>query len=650
MKQPVINRILSLLVLVALGVCPLPAGADGPCQTSPQDPGDQPASAQYTYTYESTTGALRGKGYNSISMIMTGECVKEGGVTQTVGSTTTNSYFHFVNTTKELEQDLGVNASATTNYGMFSGSVSASVMSQHQVSENTITAVASLEVIGPSATFQNPVMSLASQPADANALFAACGDYYVDTITSGGKLFAVITISNVAQDDHSTIKANLQASVTGIGSGDAGYSSDMSSKLSQYEADVHVYAVGCKSYPLTTGFDEFLSLAQTFHSDIETCLSEKGDAIFQNLASEVTVKTIAGPVTSSYGSNLVPDIQSQQLAHYKLTNMAAQYGELKGTIDYIISHQDEYVWSGPYDTVGALQGLKQDIDDYRQIVNNRLSQCNLNPAACSLPPTSDDGSGGDPSLAASNYPPKLTDQLPQMKNFWPSDCYGVLRKFGSDMPSGNYSLYVNGDQDRMYYAYCCFQDNGSMARTYLNLQHTSQAADSGSSFFTPGFNYSEFINYYQWNVHNWPHLVTTWTKVRLLPMGESLFIDGTDNTFAATKTLPAGSNEVWPFSLGGSPHGLTYAPYGSCVGSWDGRDTYAQTSYPGSANIDLRGTSFKLHSDFATGGYHFSGTRIIHHAQLTDADQVFTAKVGGNNGYATPSSYMIPVLYTGNVE
>lgn len=164
-----------------------------------------------------------------------------------------------------------------------------------------------------------------------------------------------------------------------------------------------------------------------------------------------------------------------------------------------------------------------------------------------------------------------------------------------DAADGEYALYLLGDAARPWLAYC--HDMAGTPREYLTLWETglfSNHAQYTAGGSAPGTT-----------------VRTTYHRLRINPF--TLRIDTSDRTFAAS------TGSLW--------HGstlITAMPFATAM-SCDWGDS-------GRANIDLRGTSFRVAMDsFAPTGYAAWGSADYRHG-----DQLVSLKGGGYCGWNAP--------------
>ncbi|AKF85985.1 hypothetical protein MFUL124B02_19735 [Myxococcus fulvus 124B02] len=175
---------------------------------------------------------------------------------------------------------------------------------------------------------------------------------------------------------------------------------------------------------------------------------------------------------------------------------------------------------------------------------------------------------------------------------------------------GEYALHLMGDAARPWRAYC--HDMAGTPREYLTLQETGLS--------------SNFSQYTAGGAMPGTTVRTSYLRLRIDPV--TLRIDTSDRTFTRTE------GTVWH---GGTP--ITALPFATAM-SCDWGDT-------GRANIDLRGTSFKVPADlFVPTGYAAWGS-----AAYSYMDQVVSLKGGGYCGWNTVSGVdpfvggSLPVFY-----
>ncbi|WP_437775973.1 FG-GAP-like repeat-containing protein [Sorangium sp. So ce1097] len=199
------------------------------------------------------------------------------------------------------------------------------------------------------------------------------------------------------------------------------------------------------------------------------------------------------------------------------------------------------------------------------------------------------------------------------ENQWLSSC-AERRAADPEAADGDYKLYVGGDPQKPWTAYC--HDMAGTPTTYLTLVNTTNA------------NYSQYT---AGGASPGTDVRTSFTKVRIDPA--TLQVDPNDLTFST--------------STGSLNHGdaiITSVPYGSAV------DCLAEGSSSGVGNVDLTGVPFVVAPDqFAVAGFMPSGNttygaggRTVH---LTGGGYCgWTTVRGGSPIHAVPPLQLVYAL------
>lgn len=173
----------------------------------------------------------------------------------------------------------------------------------------------------------------------------------------------------------------------------------------------------------------------------------------------------------------------------------------------------------------------------------------------------------------------------------PATCADVLAAEPSAV-DGDYTLYIGGDESKPWQAYC-WNMGGSPAE-FLPLVMVMGDHNFSQYTSTPG--------------NGWTDVRTSFLRVRIDPA--TLKIDIGDETFASSTGLLY-DNGIEVESM---PFGVAM----SC------------SSSPGLANIDLRGTSFALASQFSPWGFSAAGV-----ATVDATKQVLDLTGGGACGWSS---------------
>ncbi len=200
----------------------------------------------------------------------------------------------------------------------------------------------------------------------------------------------------------------------------------------------------------------------------------------------------------------------------------------------------------------------------------------------------------------------------------PSTC-ALVRRANPAAPDGEYTLYVAGDGDRPWRAWC--HRMSATPTEYLPLASTSPTANA-SQYTAGGYRPGTSVR-------------TTYQRVRIDPV--TLAVNIGDQTFATSRgriTITAGAITSMPFSVAAD-----------CV------DGFVRS---GVANVDLRGTPFAVAPDaFVTLGNSAGGA-----ATYGARNQTVDLLAGGACGWIAPRAapydpinaaggFDLPLVYLG---
>jgi len=610
-------------------------------------------------TYENTIAANFGNGYNSVKDTPSqGVCIEydapedfDGGFINVEGQTKTYYKAMISESIAEISEKMDVSVGATVNYGMFSGSTSGDVMNSSEKSTHDIYVYAYVDVKGPSASITNVRLKEAYQKThtsdnvqvgkdNATDVYEICGDYYAGTITSGARLHGIFQFSSTTDTEKQSIKTDLQASISGLTSGAGGSitensASDFSSVVSNYNATVTSFITGCDAKIVGNDMDSFLAAVQSFPDEVNNCMADKSVADIMAMAASVTYYRMDSMIQDSFGiTNTISDILQSKTNIDRLINSYASYETLKTDIEAILNNTSLYDWtdttkSSQSDLNTILSNITAPFSGYLYTLQQSMDVCALETFNCDYPDSAD-----LPDISA------IRANFPGHTDFYPKDCLDYSETLGENVNGHQRTVYLNGDSEKPIDVYC--ENTNGVMSTYMDVPYnsitTAHASDDMSDpFYQQGSNFSGIINYWNWKPHNspkWPDLITVYNRVRLYNTGaNTIYLDHCDNKFSENAMYPV-TTTTWPLghSFGCSNNQLTYAPYGTGVGSKDGR--HKRDSGISLTNaIDLRGTPFRLSprtywevvGTHPTGGGTISGDR-----------RTVTITANGNNGFFRP--------------
>ena len=170
--------------------------------------------------YNSVSGQFRGFGVadanqSPVFPAETPSAGSEGRRTANDGQALTYT-FEFVENETELRRTLEINASASLNYGAFSGSAKLSLLKQHQENATSSYLVIRAKVVNATQRLNDYTLTppaLAAAAAKDSKLFVrSFGDQFVNGIITGGELTGIVELQFASSTDREEFSGKLKAS------------------------------------------------------------------------------------------------------------------------------------------------------------------------------------------------------------------------------------------------------------------------------------------------------------------------------------------------------------------------------------------------------------------------------------------------------
>ncbi|PLX66214.1 MAG: hypothetical protein C0603_12460 [Denitrovibrio sp.] len=618
-------------------------------------------------TYENTIGATLGTGYNSVKdaasqiKCITYDAPKtfDGGSISSVGQFATNYNYIKSESTTDISSSMNVSIGATVNYGMFSGSASGDVLSSTEKSSHDLYVYVYIDVTGPSASITNVALTQEfKDKASATDVYEICGDYYAGTITTGGRLHAILQFSSTSESEKQTIKSDVTAAMEGIGSLSSSSTSALSSVATQYSATISSFATGCEAYIVGNDMDSFQAAVDAFPQKVTDCVNGKNAeatkadlevvtdtatdenlgasvANIMSMAAKVTYFSMTPLIENAFGTtNTVADVLQKKRNIADLIYSYNSYQSLDTDIQSILDNRELYDWTGvTTSTVEELEAVQAQINAYSggdlDILQTAMDTCSLQTFQCEYP------SSGLTDIAATRA------NFPTHGSTYPKDCAEFHEILDEDVDQQAKTIYLNGNSEKPINVWCEYDEKNIMS-TYLDLDHNNlytahPSEDITNNFYSQGKNYSGFVNYWNWKKHNslyWSDLITVYRKVKIHNMDARFaYIDICDSKFATSATYPL-TTESYPLgNSSGCAQNVVYkAPYAAGVGSINGRSKKANGMTYTNA-VDLNNTPFVLSEDMI---WEISGSSVSGSYTISDNRKTATIQVQGNNGYFKP--------------
>lgn len=579
--------------------------------------------------WEGKGGIALGEGFNTVSYTtIQQQCFDF--TEKSSGSVTTDYRFDVFDSIEDLTVKLNGSYSASSNYGVYKGSVKANAFLELDSSSNNLYAHAYYKVLGPSKIITDPVLKSEFKNLTNTDFIRQCGDHYLAQFDQGASLEAYIQITASNKNEKMSIKASLKEKSLGT-TVEASTHEEMKKFLSQHKTKVIVVATGCKATEPISTYDGFLTMLKTFYADTRACLAGNDNS------STTTISKVTFKSSDPYKSGVRTTIKANQDALDDILDYTLEYKNLLGDIDHIVQNEVMYVMDDPATyTVSELQTKKNEIIGYQGIIQSALNTCGDDPLACTFP---------SDKIAETYF--EIRKKLPKEKNFYPTSCKDIADAYGPLESGENFTIYLGGNISRPVSVYCDFDQENTP--TYLTLSGYSPIQNtSAPNFYTPSGSYSSVVGRWKQrpSAKYDPDMVTSWHRIHIIPHATYVEVDMRDYTYTTTYTNPSATSKIpsnkrlsadspvavaFGYALGGY---TTTNPYYDNATAWKANTRgKGNTVGTGKAKIDLTGTPFTISQDdiiWKPYGYVANGF-----AEFVSS-KVAYIEVNGSNGDITP--------------
>ncbi len=488
---------------------------------------------------------------------------------------TRNYLFRLVRSEKDLRELLNVGGGLDLGTQVVSGSLEGRFINEFRSNKDAIFALIKVEYVisgyklfdvGLAANYLLDNPNVASYISNYDAFRRACGDRYLDQITTGGAYYGMLKITTT----DSTSKQDLQVALNGkYGKNGISVSvkGDLKSTVQEALSNTNItITVGSRGVSpeylgLKDSPDQLIDNLDTFFEAAEVFIEAISDGNNECHDDELGPKKCA--YTASFAdyatiSGGIPRNQTQVKNLNFTTKLMGQYEDyeiLGDMVDDILINEPEYNWQRSDISADDAWYLKSDLQKGRLIMDSAFRKCTTDFEGCTDNPKAQ-------SLEPFN---EILMNLPMLNREYPRHCQDLQRLFGPQARTGA-TVYMSGDRSKPFKVSCTEMDT-SEPHTYLDLVNTSTPT-------TPSYNMARSVN------PDGSMVTTVYKKLRVnVNYTDVEVINDQDDAIETVST-----------ALEDSPtadRNFTQARLGSAV------DCYATTG-TAQANIDLTGTKFKL--------------------------------------------------------
>lgn len=481
-----------------------------------------------------------GAGLDYVSEEVAGTCIAFGdpAAIMPVGSVQTQYSIEVLDDSSHVSDELDVSATAKMRMGLFKGSARAT-FSQQSVRDSTSVYVAVYaDVLGYSFNLNGVRLQDGWRDKYGTSAFRdACGDRFLATITTGGKMVGILRITTTSDEEKRAITSQVKAKAGMFNSysGEASLKSTMDSLTSQYQASITMFEMGPAETSAPTDYNSFMAAVQAFPAKVSGCLLQWNLCAYK--VTFVDYATIAGPGT---------DMTQQHAAMASLIGYDTRYEQLLSRIADIQARPELYV-NPP--SVDVLTQQSDQITSHRDKVLEAAGKCDDASSACAVP-------AGllDPSSV----------KLAARRLVTPHSCRDYKSNFPNITTDGEYQMYLGPKFAKPFRLYCLDMATAN-PRDFLTLQRTSPASTN------PSYNYASSVGD--------GDAFTVFSRIAVqVNAPTDLAVRRDQYDFAVTRKVGGGSDTATLFGQARTSYQHS---------DWD-------AALQGHANIDLTGTPFAL--------------------------------------------------------
>jgi hypothetical protein len=203
-------------------------------------------SADSTVTPRPGDPALLGQGYSGLSGRFAGSCVERKPTAPVTEGQDVEFEVRQVTSTKELAEELGLNASVSARWGIGGASASFKHLTSSSMTSFGVTFVVRVRVDNGTTVLADPSLTPKARKlllANASSFGQTCGDEFVRGLSNGGEFTATLTVETTSVRDHQDVSSAFQGSYVGV-SGAASFSESLKQVASTHSVQARVVMIG----------------------------------------------------------------------------------------------------------------------------------------------------------------------------------------------------------------------------------------------------------------------------------------------------------------------------------------------------------------------------------------------------------------------
>jgi hypothetical protein len=476
---------------------------------------------QFASGYDSTTGGFLGT-TNCLVPVAPPTLVSPSQLQSSFSLTTIESK-------SDLSDALDVGAEGSYNAGVTTVSASAQFVQSQDTNNYNVGMILMADAIGQNYSLYDTQTKPQLTPdmqtlydTDYKKFKDSCGDYFLNTMTLGGRYVAYFNFTSYSKDQKQSIAAKLKAS-EGPFEVSAEFSKKMQSLASTSTLSITTFQTAIPGTP-SSKLEDLINDAQNFPEKVLlACADSEGLKSCVKSGTFNSYQNFFGPPETKSLVKSLDAINAGAAERRALVLRGTLVDRLIGSSKVIAlnpSIYDPVATNTVADAMLNAPTWKIEIDEAIVGCNNDITQCQTSMVL----PTGAEGRPEQtygmplPTYAALNT---AVHSLPDVTASLPTSC-GDHQKIYGQSTDGDYAVFIDKDITMSYKLFCRDMAPGSTPLDYLNLgtmSKTESVVDYTDSQSTIGYTGAKLDG----------KQTTTFTKVRIDPA--TLLVDPNDVTY-----------------------------------------------------------------------------------------------------------------------
>jgi hypothetical protein len=268
-----------------------------------------------------------------------------------------------VSTVSEMNDILGISASASGGVGLFSGSARFKFSKDRQVNDSSVFLIVTVQVTNAFRQIKAPGITDSAAALLANGQTQKFqdefGDMFVRGLVTGGQFFGVIEVQTHDADEKTNVSFALKASYAAF-SADGNFDDNFHQMLKTRKTTVRCYVEGGQTSPIPTQVDTMIQFATQWPGTV------KNNAVPYSAVLD-TFSVLPLPTELNFF-----DLQHQRDVLVQCSVLRDQDLQLQNNINYILSNPDQFIDPEKFPLGQIRNDLDADLNTIAAAASNAL--------------------------------------------------------------------------------------------------------------------------------------------------------------------------------------------------------------------------------------------------------------------------------------